>query len=98
MITKLLNEVNEKIEILNNLIQNKEYFKKLEERIEKVNNYAQEQRKEIERLNNIIKKLERLVDDYAWNSYYIKCGNRYLKSEILNDIREIIELKGVDKE
>ena len=49
---------------------------------------------EIERLNNIIKKLERLVDDYAWNSYYIKCGNRYLKSEILNDIREIIELKG----
>lgn len=49
---------------------------------------------EIERLNNIIKKLERLVDDYAWNSYYIKCGNRYLKSEILNDIREIMELKG----
>lgn len=54
--------------------------------------------KEIERLNNIIEKLERLVDDYAWNGYYIKCGNRYLKSEILNDIREIIELKGSDKE
>ena len=54
----------------------------------------EEKDKEIERLNNIIKKLERLVDDYAWNSYYIKCGNRYLKSEILNDIREIIELKG----
>lgn len=51
-----------------------------------------------ERLNNIIKKLERLADDYAWNSYYIKCCNRYLKSEILNDIREIIELKGSDKE
>ena len=51
---------------------------------------------EIERLNNIINKLERLVDDYAWNSYYFKCGNRYLKSEILNDIREIIEPKGSD--
>ena len=44
---------------------------------------------EIERLNNIINQLERLVDDYAWNSYYFKCGNRYLKSEIFNDIREI---------
>lgn len=55
-------------------------------------------KEDIERLNNIIKKLERLVDDYAWNSYYFKCGNRYLKSEILNDIREIIELKGSDKE
>ena len=42
--------------------------------------------------------IERLVDDYAWNSYYIKCGNRYLKSEILNDIREIIELKGENQE
>ena len=51
---------------------------------------------EIERLNNIINQLERLVDDYAWNSYYFKCGNRYLKSEILNDIREIIEPKGSD--
>ena len=55
-------------------------------------------KEEIEKLNNIIKKLERLVDDYAWNSYYIKCGNRYLKSEILNDIREIIELKGENQE
>ena len=54
--------------------------------------------KKLKRLNNIINELERLVDDYAWNSYYIKCGNRYLKSEILNDIREIIELKGSDKE
>ena len=55
---------------------------------------------EIERLNNIIKKLERLVDDNAWNNYYFKCGNRYLKSEILNDIREIIDSINVgdDKE
>ena len=56
MITKLLNEVNEKIETLNNLVQDKEYFEKLDERIEKVNNYVQEQKQEIERLNNIINK------------------------------------------
>ena len=53
--------------------------------------------KEIERLNNIIEKLERLIDDYSWNSYYYKCNGRYLKSEILNDIREIID-KDSDKE
>lgn len=87
----------------------KEENKELKEEIERLNKENEELKKiqctflgtgckaEIKRLNNIIKKLERLVDDYAWNSYYIKCGNRYLKSEILNDIREIIELKGSDK-
>ena len=63
-----------------------------------LNDLVLKQKEEIERLNNIINELERLVDDYAWNSYYFKCGNRYLKSEILNDIREIIEPKGSDKE
>lgn len=63
MITRLLNEVNEKIETLNNLVQDKEYFKKLDERIEKVNNYAQKQQKEIERLNNIIKEVREYIEN-----------------------------------
>lgn len=61
MITKLLKEVNEKIEILNNLVQDKEYFEKLDKRIEKVNNCIQEQKQEIERLNNIIKEIKRII-------------------------------------
>lgn len=64
MITKLLNEVNEKIETLNNLVQNKEYFKKLDEKIEKVNKYVQEQKQENERLNSIIKEVrERVLNE-----------------------------------
>jgi len=70
VITKLLNEVNEKIETLNNLVQNKEYFEKLDERIEKVNNYIQEQQKEIERLNNIIKEVREYVDEWEDISRY----------------------------
>lgn len=37
MITKLLNELNEKNQELNELLSNKDYFKNLEERIEEVN-------------------------------------------------------------
>ena len=70
MITKLLNEVNEKIETLNNLVQDKEYFEKLEERIEKVNNYVQEQKQEIERLNNIINELDwKPIEEYDKGVY-----------------------------
>lgn len=62
MITKLLNEVNEKIETLNNLVQDKEYFVKLDERIEKINNYAQEQQQEVERLHSIIKEVKQDIE------------------------------------
>lgn len=61
MITKLLNEVNEKIETLNNLVQDKEYFEKLDERIEKVNNYVQKQEQETERLHTIIKEVREYI-------------------------------------
>ena len=70
MITKLLNEVNEKIETLNNLVQDKEYFKKLDERIEKANNYIQKQQQEIERLNNIIDKAIEYIDWQRRNPQY----------------------------
>lgn len=63
-----------------------------------LSNTLNEKDKEIERLNNIIDKMERLIDNNGWNSYYYKCNGRYLKSEIINDMREIIDLKDSDKE
>lgn len=89
MITKLLKEVNEKIEILNNLVQNKEYFEKLDERIEKVNNCIQEQKQEIERLNNIINELEQ------WLRKNLPIEEKQDLQLVLNKLQE---LKGSDKE
>ena len=70
MITKLLNEVNKNIETLNNLVQDKEYFEKLDERIEKVNNYVQVQKQEIERLNNIIKEVREYIENEMVLEFY----------------------------
>lgn len=51
--------------------------------------------KEIERLNNIINKLDKLIEQYSKNDYYYKYNGKYLKSEIINDLKII---RGVDKE
>lgn len=64
MITKLLNELNEKTEILNNLIQDNEYFKKLDERIEKVNKYNKKLKNENKKLNDIIDKTKNFIEKY----------------------------------
>lgn len=106
MITKLLNEVNENIKTLNNLVQDKEYFEKLDERIEKVNNYVQEQKQEIERLNNIIKRLEEFIEkeielytleltEKNTNALSYSLPIRGVYKEIYNVLQE---LKGSDKE
>lgn len=66
MITKLLNEVNENIETLNNLVQDKEYFEKLDGRIEKVNNCVRKQKQEIEKLHSIIKEAREYIEKYLY--------------------------------
>jgi len=88
VITKLLNEVNEKIETLNNLIQDKEYFEKLDERIEKVNNYVQEQKQEIERLNNIINRIKSIYNSLCFSAP----ENDFIFIEQLGEVLQ--ELKG----
>ena len=55
----------------------------------------QELIEEIERLNNIANKLDKLIEQYSKNDYYYKYNGKYLKSEIINDLKE---LKGSDKE
>ena len=50
---------------------------------------------EIERLNNIINKLDKLIEQYSKNDYYYKYNGKYLKSEIINDLKTI---RGVDEE
>ena len=105
MITKLLNEVNEKIETLNNLVQDKEYFEKLDERIEKVNNYAQEQKQERDRLHSIIKEVREyiktncLISD-TWeeleNHQFIPIGRINFKSLSGKKIKKLLEI--LDKE
>lgn len=49
---------------------------------------------ENERLNNIINKLDKLIEQYSKNDYYYKYNGKYLKSEIINDLKTI---RGVDK-
>ena len=50
--------------------------------------------KEIERLNNIINELDKLIEQYSKNDYYYKYDGKYLKSEIINDLKTI---RGTDK-
>ena len=53
-------------------------------------------KEENERLNNIIDKLDKLIEQYSKNEYYYKYNGKYLKSEIINDLKELKE--GVDNE
>ncbi len=49
--------------------------------------------KEIARLNNITNKLDELIEQYSKNDYYYKYNGKYLKSEIISDLKA---LKGSD--
>lgn len=87
MITKLLNKVNENIETLNNLVQDKEYFEKLDERIEKANNYIQKQKQEIERLNNIIKEAIEFIYENAYDE-----KRKYCIDDLWDEIPKLLEI------
>lgn len=50
----------------------------------------------ITNLQEKLNRIDKLINtDYGWVSYYYKYNNRYLKSEIKEDINNI--LKGEDK-
>jgi len=51
------------------------------------------QQKEIDKLNNIINELDKLIEQYSKNDYYYKYNGKYLKSEIINDLKELKENK-----
>lgn len=67
----------------------------LEERLEEYQKYIDINHKEIERLNNIINKLDKLIEQCSKRDYYFKYNGKYLKSEIINDLKTI---RGVDKD
>jgi len=53
---------------------------------------------ENEQLHSIIKEVRELVEQYSWNTYYYQCpsSRRYFKSEIISDLKQILDK--VDKE
>lgn len=47
---------------------------------------------ELDKYKNVIDKIDKLINtDYGWVSYYYKYNNRYLKSEIKEDINKLLE-------
>lgn len=54
---------------------------------------------EIERLHSIIKEVRELVEQYSWNTYYYQCpsSRRYFKSEIISDLKQILDKAGDEK-
>lgn len=67
MITKFMQEINDKIYTLNEILQDENYFKDLENKIEIINKMLKEKDKEIDRLNNIIDELEKsLKEEYDY--------------------------------
>ena len=63
------------------------------ETFNKVVDSIKEKDKEIERLNNIIDAISNILENYGRLEYYYKYNGRYLKSEIIKDLKETIELK-----
>lgn len=53
---------------------------------------------ELKQKNKIIEEIETLVNRYSTNEYYYKYDNKYLKSEIIKDLLEIIEKGSEDNE
>lgn len=66
--------------------------------ITKLNTDLYLKNKEIERLNNIIDAISNILENYGRLEYYYKYNSKYLKSEIINDLKEVIELKGETNE
>ena len=52
--------------------------------------------KENKKMRSILEQIEKLLDQYSWNAYYYKCDsrNKYYKSEIINDLKELLEKGG----
>ena len=45
-----------------------------------------------EKQKEVLDKIDKLINtDYGWVSYYYKYNNRYLKSEIKEDINKLLE-------
>ena len=63
------------------------------ETFDKVVDSIKEKDKEIERLNNIINAISNILENYGRLEYYYKYDGKYLKSEIIKDLKECIELK-----
>lgn len=49
--------------------------------------------KENERLNNVINELDKLIEQYSQNDYHYKYNGKYLKSEIIDDLKKLKEGK-----
>ena len=46
----------------------------------------------IDKYKEVLDKIDKLINtDYGWVSYYYKYNNRYLKSEIKEDINKLLE-------
>ena len=55
-------------------------------------NSIEEKDKQLDKYKNVIDKIDKLINtDYGWVSYYYKYNNRYLKSEIKEDINKLLE-------
>lgn len=52
----------------------------------------EEKDKQLDKYKNVIDKIDKLINtDYGLVSYYYKYNNKYLKSEIKEDINKLLE-------
>ena len=82
--------------LVNKRIVNYSIFKKLEDKEEVemiyIDNDIRYLEKELDKYKNVIDKIDKLINtDYGWVSYYYKYNNKYLKSEIKEDINKLLE-------
>ena len=50
--------------------------------------------KKLESAEKIINELSKIIEQYSKNEYYYKYDGKYLKSEIINDLKELKEKYG----
>ena len=50
--------------------------------------------KKLESAEKIINELSKIIEQYSKNEYYYKYDGKYLKNEIINDLKELKEKYG----
>lgn len=93
---KEIERLNEYISFYEDLSkkQNKE-IERLKEMKLHTEKYASEMEDKYIIANNIINKIDKMIEDCSRLDYYFKYNNKYVKSEIINDLKAI---RGVDKD
>lgn len=101
MITRLMEEINARLEQLNDICKSKDYFKDFEEkadliskRIDKSNEKIEELEEENEELKRVLNEIKKLVDNYERAEQILGGKTRFQLNKLQEILDKVNELGG----